>query len=153
MTGVSCRFDPSRAFNRMGLMRPNAMALTSTECCLTNPLDDFPRSVAAFARLVGRLARRFVDLFAGSVALRADIFAGAGRSGLRIIVGGVVSKWILGLHGLRPVVHSRTGKRKSMPVGALSRGLSSPAPRPLGNRTKRFRSQRMYMSGAKPSRI
>src|ERR1019366_4995153 len=53
---------------------------------LTNPLDDFSRSVAAFARLVGRLTRRFVELLAGSVALGADIFAGAGRSDLRIIV-------------------------------------------------------------------
>ena len=96
----------------------NAMALTSTECCLTNPLDDFPRSVAAFARLVGRLTRRFVELLAGSVALRGNnIFAGAGRSGLRIIVGGVVSGWIFGLHGLLPVLHSRIGRRKSMLAG------------------------------------
>jgi len=71
---------------------------------LTNPLDDFSRSVAAFAWLVSRLAGRLVELLAGSVALGADIFAGAGRSDLRIIVGGVVSRWILGLHGLRPVV-------------------------------------------------
>ena len=87
------------------------------QALLTNPLDDFPRSVAAFARLVGRLTRRFVELLAGSVALGADIFAGAGRSGLGIIVGGVVSGWILGLHGLPPVLHSRTGRRKSMLVG------------------------------------
>jgi hypothetical protein len=77
---------------------------TASACghALTNSFDDFSRSVAAFTRLVGRLARFLVHLLAGSVALRADIFAGAGRSCLWVIVGGVVPKWIFGLHGLTP---------------------------------------------------
>jgi hypothetical protein len=73
---------------------------------LTNPLDDHPCSVAAFASLVGRLARLAVDLLAGTSAFWADVFPGAGRALVRIIVGGVMSERVLGLHGLAPLFMS-----------------------------------------------
>jgi hypothetical protein len=61
---------------------------------LANSLDDPTGSVTAFAGLFCRLARLFVDLFAGAVAFGAYIFPGAGGSGIRVVVRRVVAKRI-----------------------------------------------------------
>lgn len=78
---------------------------------LTNPLDDYPRSVAAFASPVGRLACLLIELLAGSLAFGADVVPGAGCALLRIVVGGVMSEWVLGLHGLRPFLRRKNSRR------------------------------------------
>lgn len=90
---------------------------------LTNPLDDHPCSVAAFAGLVGRLARLLGDLLAGPLAFGADVFPGAGRALVRIIVGGMMSEWVLGLHGLRPVLRRRDNGRRTLATTFISDAL------------------------------
>jgi len=90
---------------------------------LTNSLDDHPCSVAAFASLVGRLARLLVELLAGALAFGADVVTGAGRALLRIIVGCVMSEWVLGLHGLRPVLRRRNNGRRTLATTFISDAL------------------------------
>jgi hypothetical protein len=75
---------------------------------LTNPLDDDPCPIATFARIIAVLAGRFVYLLPGSPAFRADVIGGARRSGLRIIIGCVLSAWILRLHGRHPVLPTKS---------------------------------------------
>ena len=81
---------------------------------LTNPLNNHPCSVAAFASLAGRLARLLVEFLARAVALGADVFPGPRRALVRIIVGGVMSEWVLGLHGLRPFLRRRNNGRRTL---------------------------------------
>ena len=73
--------------------RSSRQALFFNDWTLPNPLDDFPCSVAAFARLIGLLAR-LVRLLAGPLALGADILACAGRALRRVVLGGVLSEWV-----------------------------------------------------------
>jgi hypothetical protein len=59
---------------------------------LSDALDDDPRTVAAFASTL--LARHLVYQLAGSRALRTEVLGGTWRSGFRIIIRGVLPKWI-----------------------------------------------------------
>ena len=59
---------------------------------LSNPLDDDPRAITAFASAL--FARHLVYQLAGSRALRTEVLGGTWRSGLWIIIRGVRPKWI-----------------------------------------------------------
>ena len=59
---------------------------------LSDALDDDPRTIAAFASTL--LARHLVYQLAGSRALRTEVLGGTWRSGFRIIIRGVLPKWI-----------------------------------------------------------
>jgi hypothetical protein len=98
--------------------------IRSSTAPLTNPLDNDSCSIAAFARLVGSLASLFVELLASSLALGADVFPGAGCAHLRIIVGGVLSEWIFGLHSMRPVLHRRNGGRRTLAAPFIGDALN-----------------------------
>ncbi len=75
-----------------------ALSVSSED--LTKLFDDYSGSVAADARLFGGFACRLVGFLASPSAFRADVLPGSGRARLRIIIGGVLSEWISGLHKL-----------------------------------------------------
>lgn len=63
--------------------------------CSTNSLDNNARAITAFAGLVCRLSGLFVDLLSRTMAVGANVLTGAGGARFGVIVGRVVTFWIL----------------------------------------------------------